>query len=77
MEKRTIKAYIGYKQEIEVTVFICDDWYVQYGGNFVNQALDRMDLFEGCHLDDVQDFTGFSWNDPIESLEQLEIAVNS
>lgn len=77
MEKKEITANVGCYSRRDVTVYVIGRYYVQHGGTIVSYASDESDLFDGCYLDAIEDVDCFTWDDPIESLEELETAINS
>ena len=61
----------------DCTVFIHEGWYCVEGSSNVNFAQNHEDLDrEFVDVEDVDDSDSFSWSSPINSLEELEAAVN-
>jgi len=49
-------------------------WYVADGGTMVNATYE--DICEGCDIEELADVDCFTWSKPIESIEELENAIN-
>lgn len=71
-----IKCKIGIEREVEVDVYVHDDFYVQHGGTIVNIAFDSRDIVEGINLDEIIDIDAFTWDKPILSLDDLMEAIS-
>lgn len=50
-------------------------WYAVEGSAIVNAVYSPVEL--GVNVEQLQDCDCFTWKEPIENLEQLEIAVES
>jgi hypothetical protein len=66
--------------ETPCTVFCAQDhkggtWYVCEGSVNVNYTFDE--LTDGTNVEDLQDVDIFTWQDGINSLEELEAAINA
>ena len=48
-------------------------WYVAEGGNVVNRTYEKVE--EGKWIEELEDFDCFTVNNPIESLEELQTAI--
>lgn len=76
MKTYSISATYG-SQNTPCTVFVYESpagyWYVVEGGTVVNLTL--MPPFG--NVEDLEDVDCFTWSKPIQSLEELEIAVES
>jgi hypothetical protein len=60
------------------TVFVYENrngsrWYAAEGSVNVNKTYDEIE--EGVDIEELSDDDAFTWSSPIESLEELEIAV--
>lgn len=60
------------------TVFVYENrkgssWYAAEGSVNVNKTYDEIE--EGVDIEELSDADTFTWSSPIESLEELEIAV--
>lgn len=59
------------------TVFVYGKWYTVEGSTGVNRAYNEEDLQEGVDVETIDDSDFFTWSSPIESLEELEEAVDN
>jgi hypothetical protein len=59
------------------TVFVYGKWYAVEGSTGVNRAYSEEELYEGVDVEGVCDSDFFTWSSPIESLEDLEEAVDN
>lgn len=50
-------------------------WYVQEGGTIVNKTYDPIE--EGVNIEELSDVDCFTWDKPIESLEELVAAIEA
>lgn len=57
------------------TVFYYDGWYVCEGGAVVNYTNDPVN--DGVNVEELQDVDCFTWNEPIETLDDLINAVEN
>ena len=62
------------------TVFVYEflsgkKWYAAEGSLNVNKTYD--DIEDGVDIEELHDFDAFTWSSPINSLEELEIAVEA
>lgn len=61
------------------TVFVAEErhgsWYCVEGSKNVNCTLDEIE--EGVNVEELGDVDCFTWSKPIESLEELETAINA
>jgi hypothetical protein len=48
-------------------------WYVAEGGTLINRTYEEVE--EGKWIEELEDFDCFTVNNPIESLDQLETAI--
>jgi len=63
----------------ECTVLVCEDgdsakWYCVEDSVTVNRTFD--DIEEGVDVEGLEDIDCFTWSSPIESLDELDNAVN-
>ena len=50
-------------------------WYCIHGGTIVNETFDE--FYDGIEIEKIRDTDSFTWNEPIESIEDLALAVIS
>jgi hypothetical protein len=77
--KYSISATYG-SQNTPCTVFVYEQsngnsYYTVEGSQIVNLTIER--LTDGVNVETVEDIDCFTWSKPIESLEELETAVES
>jgi hypothetical protein len=78
MRTETIKGFYGSgrtRTEIYVYPNRGGCWYVADGGKTVNFTFDNVE--NGVNIEELNDSDCFTVNEPIESPEQLEEAVNN
>ena len=77
MESKEIIGIIRGFELRKVTIYVIGPYYVQHRGMQVNQAFDETDLIDNVYMDSISDVDCFTWSEPIESLEELQIEINS
>ena len=55
-------------------VFYYNGWYCVEGSVNVNRTSEEVE--NGVNVEELSDYDCFTWSSPIESLEELETAVN-
>ncbi len=76
MKNREITTQSGVLSLRDTTVYVVENrdnsrWYVAEGGTTVNLTYDSIE--EDTNIEEVEDIDCFSVNEPIESLEELEL----
>ena len=71
---KTIKGYYG-SQRTPCNVFYYQKWYCVEGSVNVNHT--EEDITDGTDVEEVRDNNCFTWNKPINSLEELIEAVEA
>lgn len=75
---KTVTGTYG-SNETPCFVFVANDNYMNYyvveGGQTVNATHDSIE--DGVNVEELNDVDCFTWNTPIETIEQLENAVNA
>ena len=73
---KQVQGYYG-SGNTPCNIFVCNDnymsWYCVEGSPIVNATYDDIEL--GCDIETLNDIDCFTWSSPIETLEELEIAV--
>ena len=80
MELIEIDGFYGGMSKTPCTIFVADmgdgsSWYCVNGSLNVNRTYDVID----CHtwVEQLDDFDHFNWKEPIESLEDLQTAIEA
>jgi len=76
MKNREITTQSGVISLRDTAVYVVENrdgsrWYVAEGGTTVNLTHDDID--EDTNIEEIEDVDCFSVNEPIESLEELEV----
>ena len=72
-QSKEIQGFYGYLEPIPATIFIHNGWYCVEGSVNVSKTHEEID--DGCHIEFLEDCDTFTWNEPIETLDQLIEAV--
>ena len=79
MTTKEINGFVGGISKRPTTIFIQETengtWYVFEGGNCVTKTHEQ--VTEGVWIDELSDFDCFTLNEPINTIEEFEQAINS